>query len=188
MEAFSNQQVAVEQLPDYRQLTLSPMAPAFTTYSVLKTGLGWLLLTLLSTAPLVLSLSDYEAGLWPTALLAVLGLTSTLHSWRDARRRGWALREHDLVYRYGVLWRQTVILPFARIQHVESSSGPLERHFGLMRLKCFTAGGANVDLSVKGLDTGSGEKVRDYLLEQIRDDGGAAADGSSPADGSHAAD
>jgi hypothetical protein len=103
-------------------------------------------------------------------LVATVAVCFTLLDWIDARTRGWALREHDLVYSYGVLWRHTVIVPFARIQHVESSSGPLERRFGLMRFKCFTAGGSRADLTVKGLSVSSAQQARHYLLEQIRDD------------------
>ncbi|MFW5927042.1 MAG: PH domain-containing protein, partial [Wenzhouxiangella sp.] len=66
-----------------------------------------------------------------------------------------------------VVWRKTVIVPFARIQHVEAVHGPLERYLGLMRLKCFTAGGMSADLTVKGLDRNDARRVRQYLLEQI---------------------
>jgi membrane protein YdbS with pleckstrin-like domain len=105
----------------------------------------------------------------------LLGLITALYVVMDARVRGWALREHDLIYRYGIFWRKTVILPFARIQHVEAIQGPLERYFDLMRLKCFTAGGLSADLVVKGLDSASARRVRGFLLEQIA--------ASGPADG-----
>ena len=68
------------------------------------------------------------------------------------------------------MWRRTIILPFARIQHVETASGPVERLFGLMRVKCFTAGGSSADLAMLGLDAEQARRVRQYLLEQIRED------------------
>src|SRR5699024_8172681 len=92
---------------------------------------------------------------------------AAVHALLDVRYRAWALREHDLIYRYGVIWRKTVIMPFARIQHVEAVHGPLERHLGLMRVKCFTAGGMSADLTVRGLDQSAARRVRQYLLEQI---------------------
>ncbi|TVS09872.1 MAG: hypothetical protein EA419_12095, partial [Wenzhouxiangella sp.] len=101
----------------------------------------------------------------PAVAMAWFGLIAFL----DARRRGWALREHDLIYRSGLIWQRTAILPFCRIQHVETASGPLERLFGLMRVRCFTAGGMAADLSVEGLDQVSARRVRQHLLEQIRD-------------------
>ena len=39
-----------------------------------------------------------------------------------------------------------------------------------MRLRCYTAGSAMSDLTVHGLTADDAEKVRQYLLEQIRDD------------------
>jgi uncharacterized protein len=113
---------------------------------------------------------DLSAGEWSWAIpLAplVVAVVGAVYARLDARTRAWALREHDLVYRYGVLWRKTVIVPFSRIQHVEAVHGPLERYLGLMRVKCFTAGGMTADLTVKGLDRSDARRVRQYLLEQI---------------------
>ena len=170
LETFSNQHVPVESLPDFREIPLSPIARQYVAYSILKTATTWLLLTAASAMPAVLPFIENKPGLWLVVPVAMAALYFIVLDWIDARNRSWALREHDLVYSYGVLWRHTVIVPFARIQHVESSSGPLERRFGLMRFKCFTAGGALADLTVKGLTVASAEQARHFLLEQIRDD------------------
>lgn len=110
------------------------------------------------------------AGLFAVTLLAS-GLV-----WLEARRRAWGLREHDLIYRSGLLVRTTAILPFARVQHVETASGPLERAFGLVRLSGYTAGGLSTDLVVAGLTADTAERVRQHLLARIRalDEGPAA--------------
>lgn len=166
--SFTNR--PIDHLPDYRDVELRPVVPAYLPYSLTTTGGFWLFVVALSLVLPRLPFVPFDPGLWLSGGLAVLGLWLTLMSWLDCRRRGWALREHDLIYRSGVIWRKTVILPFARIQHVETANGPIERLFGLMRLKCFTAGGAMTDLSVEGLDLESAGQVRQYLLEQIRDD------------------
>lgn len=175
---FSNR--PVEQLPDYRDLDLRPVTRSYLPYSLTTTGGFWLFLTVLAVVLPRLPFVPFDPGPWMPIPFVVLGIWLTLMSWLDARRRGWALREHDLVYRSGVIWRKTVILPFARIQHVETISGPIERMFGLMRLKCFTAGGAMTDLTVEGLDAESAGQVRQYLLEQIRDDQSGADDEHKP--------
>lgn len=166
--SFSNR--PIDHLPDYRDVELRPVARAFLPYSLATTGGFWLFLVLLSLLVPRLPFINFDPGSWMPGLLVALGAWFTLVSWLDFRRRGWALREHDLIYRSGVIWQKSVILPFARIQHVETASGPIERLFGLMRLKCFTAGGAMTDLTVEGLDEASAHRVRQYLLEQIRDD------------------
>lgn len=167
---FSNRQVSAGQLPDFRQVALEPVARSYVPYAVLTTAAFWLILAALSVAVRFVPFAPIDPGFWVAGLLLAVAGWFCLIAWLDARRRGWAVREHDLVYRSGIIWRKTVIIPFARIQHVETASGPVERMFGLMRVKCFTAGGMTADLSVEGLDVASARKVRQYLLEQIRED------------------
>lgn len=167
---FSNRQLGLAELPDYRSVSLSPVAAGFAPYAALSASLFWLMLAAAVLFGPRLPFVGLDVPSWLVLLpLVALSWFSAL-AWLDARRRGWALREHDLIYRSGLIWQRTAVLPFARIQHVETASGPLERAFGLMRVKCFTAGGMAADLSVDGLDRDSARQVRQHLLEQIRDE------------------
>jgi uncharacterized protein len=169
-QTFTNTQVRVDSLPDFRRVELNPVVRNFFAHALITTAGFWLVLSLVSLVAPRLPFVSLDFGIWPTLVLLGLTVWFSLIAWLGASRRGWALREHDLIYRSGVIWRKTVIVPFARIQHVETTSGPLERWLKLMRVKCFTAGGMMADLSVEGLDEESARQVRQYLLEQIRDD------------------
>jgi membrane protein YdbS with pleckstrin-like domain len=83
---------------------------------------------------------------------------------RKSRVKGIALREHDIAYRSGLYWRKTVMLAYNRVQHVEVSSGPLQRKFGLASVKFFTAGGSSVDLKVDGLTRERAEQMRAHVI------------------------
>ncbi|MEE4304086.1 MAG: PH domain-containing protein [Wenzhouxiangella sp.] len=166
-ETFSNERVEPSALPDFRRVELTPVADAYLPWALVSQTAFWLLLALAALVVPRLPFVPLEGFWWlplPPVAIAIFG---AVYARLDARTRAWALREHDLVYRYGVLWRKTVIVPFARIQHVEALHGPLERYLGLMRVKCFTAGGMTADLTVKGLDRAAARRVRQYLLEQI---------------------
>jgi membrane protein YdbS with pleckstrin-like domain len=169
-ELFSNTPVDLDRLPDYRDTSLQPVVAAYVRYKVATTLVFWLIVLLAVSVSIHLPFVTIAPGLWPVLIVLAMTLWMVVLTRSDARRRGWALREHDLIYQSGVIWRRTVVLPFARIQHVETSSGPLERWFDLTRLKCFTAGGAASDLTVEGLDQTTAAQVRQYLLEQIRED------------------
>ena len=174
-DAARNPEIDVDGLPDYRAVPLHPVAPGYLPCALLGSGAFWLAASLLALVlPHLPLAADLPRGPVPFLIVAGAGVLSLVRTWLDARLRGWAVREHDLIYRSGVLWRRTTILPFARIQHVESVSGPLERRFGLMRLKCFTAGGSGGDLVILGLDAERARRVRAHLLGRIGDD----ADGS----------
>lgn len=82
-------------------------------------------------------------------------------------KKGYAIRERDIVYKSGVFWRTVTAIPFNRIQHVEKSSTPLDRRFQLASLQIFTAGGKGGDLKICGLSAKTTEKLRFFILEKI---------------------
>ena len=166
--AFANAQIAPGDLPDYRETTFAAVAPAFRRYTLISSGVGGLALL---SVPLILAagpaVADPTPGLVAGAIVLLTALVA-LQRWIDAGFRGWALRDHDLVARYGILWRCVVVLPIARIQHAETTSGPLERLHGLARLRLYTAGGNTADLTLIGLTGAVADRLRAHLVEQIR--------------------
>lgn len=104
-------------------------------------------------------------GFW---LIPVL-IAIPLFTWPlvSVPRKGYAVRERDIVYRSGIFWRTVTAIPFNRIQHVEKSSTPLDRRFQLASLQLFTAGGTGGDLKIHGLPAASAEKLRQFILDKI---------------------
>lgn len=82
------------------------------------------------------------------------------------RAQGYQLREKDVHFKKGVLWRSVTSLPYIRIQHVELESDPIERLFKLATLKFFTAGGGSTDLRIPGLTFATASKIRTFILKQ----------------------
>ena len=83
-------------------------------------------------------------------------------------KRGYAVRDKDIVYKHGVLWRSVKVVPFNRVQHAATGSGPLDRCFGLATLTVFTAGGSGGDLRVPGLSRDLAERLRAYVVGRVR--------------------
>ncbi len=81
-------------------------------------------------------------------------------------RRGYVLRDKDMLFRKGVIWRSLTAVPFNRIQHVETSNSPLDRRYGLATLQLFTAGGSGGDLKIDGLSKDVAEQLRVYILNK----------------------
>lgn len=165
---YSNLQVPREVLADYRGLDFEPVAPRFPGYTVITTLIYWLPVVVgVAVVLFVANVPDLIVGSICAGLL-VVALLVGCYRWSDAGHRGWALRGHDLAARQGIFWRSVTVLPFARIQHVETSSGPIERWRGLARLKLFTAGGTTADLTLIGLAADTADTLREHLAEQIR--------------------
>ena len=81
------------------------------------------------------------------------------------RYRAWryALRGSDLYLRQGVLFRTTSIVPHARIQHVDTRHGPLDRWLGLAAVVVYTAGTRGAIIPIPALEAEQAEALRDRL-------------------------
>ncbi|QJQ94681.1 MULTISPECIES: PH domain-containing protein [Halomonadaceae] len=162
----SNTTLDVQQLPRMEEAPLVPVSRRLAPCLLLQRLLRWLLLiAFVLWVPIDTELSAWQP--WAAAAIAVVGLTMLMLGFCEARRRAYALREHDLIYRRGLLVRRTQVLPLVRLQHVETLSNPLERLFGLVRLSCYTAGGRGADLLMEGVSRQEAEAVKSYLLSRL---------------------
>ncbi|MFD7436554.1 PH domain-containing protein [Streptomyces sp. NPDC059861] len=99
-------------------------------------------------------------ALLPLALM-VWGWWLIERNWRSWR---YAERADDLLISRGVLWHTVTVVPYGRMQLVEVTSGPVERHFGLASVQLHTAAAAT-DATIPGLDPDEAERLRDRLTE-----------------------
>lgn len=73
-------------------------------------------------------------------LVVAIALAATLPYLRYRRWR-YEIRERDLFLSRGSLFFILTLVPFDRIQYVETHQGPLDLAFGLMQLVVYTAAG-----------------------------------------------
>ena len=163
--AFTNVQIDLSTLPIADELAMEPMAETYERE--VKTQLLIIFLPILIASVLPFVFTQISFLLAIPAILLVLAIIISRLVIRKALVKGVALREFDVAYRSGLFWRKTVIVAFNRVQHVEVSSGPLQRKFGLATVKFFTAGGSSVDLKVDGLSTERAEQMRAFIANKI---------------------
>lgn len=167
--SFSNLQVDMASLPRAKALTLKRLPEAYRREIIAQSIITLGVLILLSLIPQVIPGIEAQPRLLlllvPAAILIIGGAISLLMLIRY-KHKGYAMRTHDIVFQSGLFWRKTTVLPFNRIQHAEVTHGPLQRRFGLATLKFFTAGGANVDLNIDGLEASEAEALREDILHR----------------------
>ena len=95
----------------------------------------------------------------------LVGLINTFYIIVADKRKSYALREQDLSYKCGVIFRKTVSQPILRIQHVELKRGPIDRKIGLASLQIFSAGGAMHTFEIPGLPLDKAESIRQFILD-----------------------
>ncbi len=102
---------------------------------------------------------------WPApayAAIAAYGVLRAVAIVRAVRAWGYAERDRDLLVRHGLLIRRLSIVPYARMQFVDVTAGPLERILGLATVQLHTAAAAT-DAKVPGLPPAEASRLRDRL-------------------------
>jgi membrane protein YdbS with pleckstrin-like domain len=99
-------------------------------------------------------------------LIAFLLVLQIVYNAKRYHRWGYQVRELDVVIESGVWWRTRRCVPRARVQHVDISSGPIDRSLGLVNVELFVAGGIGAVASIHGLSPLAAEALREALVGQ----------------------
>jgi membrane protein YdbS with pleckstrin-like domain len=134
-----------------------------------------LLILLVFLAPVAIGLVwlDLVALRWVVAgsaavlvIAAVIAVISADVSWRQWR---YEVADQEVDLQRGLLVTTRTLIPMAKIQHVDTRRGPLERRFRLATVVLHTAAGAN---EIPALAGSVADRVRDRIAElaNVRED------------------
>ena len=163
---FDNIPITVEELPDVASLQLHPLESNYKKVRIL----GWAIFALIiaGVIPTVLLVAGPEVKEWFLVIgipfFGVLIILSFISSYYGFFQMAYALRSRDILFKKGLIFRKTTIIPFNRIQHCEVNHGPIDRMFNLSSLKVFTAGGQSSDLEIPGLTETRAQMIKDYII------------------------
>ena len=165
---FTNETVDEPSLPQASSLAYESLAPTYARTMIIEWLAVWVIIAVVNIGLNIFTPIDtLRSELW--WVLVIVGLlAASVFLWAPmvANARGFALRERDIHYKSGIIWRKAVSLPFNRIQHVELESGPLERIFKLTTLKFFTAGGGSADMKIPALSFSRASTLRAFVMEK----------------------
>jgi membrane protein YdbS with pleckstrin-like domain len=164
---FENPEIAIENLPGTDTVQWQELDSKYKRQRQVQS-----LLAMLGVAvPLLFGTIVAELPLLPAAVVwsAWTVILAMLLAWPVIAfpKRGYVVRDKDILFRKGVVWRAVTAVPFNRIQHVETSNTPLDRRFALATLQLFTAGGSSGDLKIDGLAASVAEQLRIYILRKV---------------------
>ncbi|UWG47875.1 putative membrane protein YdbS, contains bPH2 (bacterial pleckstrin homology) domain [Halanaeroarchaeum sp. HSR-CO] len=83
------------------------------------------------------------------AVVLALGLGHALLRYRIWR---FEVQDDALYLERGVLTRVRTVVPYVRIQHVDTQRGPVDRIAGIGSVVVYTAGSRGADVAIPGLD------------------------------------
>lgn len=132
-----------------------------------------LLIGLFTVLSICAALLLATGSVWVTVAAGIIGLLGGIRGFvavRAVRSYGYAERERDLLVRHGRMIRRLSIVPYARMQFVDVTAGPLERLFNLANVQLHTAAAAT-DALIPGLEPAEARRLRDRLAQLGEDRG-----------------
>lgn len=169
---FHNSQIPTVELPTAADVIFERLHPNYKKVSVNMTAIFFVILLLVY---FVLGYFIGEILSFPYILIAMIAWSvvtglAVVFSVKGYDYQGFALREKDIIYKSGILFRSTVIVPFNRVQHCEIEQGPIDRMFDLAELSIFTAGGSASDISVPGLTLEKANAMKKFITNRTIED------------------
>lgn len=147
------------------------LSPRVQFHWGIRTAVGAVVLGIIATLVLRGFEQDPRFGGVLTAVLVILGTV-----WVVLQYRIWVyqIRDDAIYLERGVVTHVRTLVPYVRIQHVDTSRSPLERALGLSTLVVYTAGSRGADVSVPGLTPSEAsdlqQRVKELAIEAEGDD------------------
>ena len=170
---FENKQIDLEQLPQIETVDYLPLDRAYLKVSYIGNAIFFAFLLIGPLISIVIiDQAEYSflkiliPSIWLFLMLFSFWITSV-----GFKLKGYALRDKDILYSRGILFRSVTAIPFNRVQHCEIKEGPIERYFGLKTLEVYTAGGESSDLSIPGLRGESAQQLKTFIVKNTSNDG-----------------
>ncbi|MBK8701608.1 MAG: PH domain-containing protein [Saprospiraceae bacterium] len=162
----SNEQILLSDLPKLDHIVYEPIQKPLLYVNLLVTSMVFLM-AMLGLVILNFMVEELRRFMW--LMLAGNIFLFGLIAWFEIKSfnyRGFAIRNHDILYKYGWLWRSLIVVPFNRIQHLEINQGPIDRMFDLASLQLFTAGGSSSDLEITGLSPTQAADIKAFIMQK----------------------
>lgn len=171
MSEFNNNTIDISTLPKFEDTTLNPLQKDYFKVMLIQFAIvfgilfiGIIALYFISVEELIKDKIIYFVIGW-----LVLLVLSFLYLKISFAKKGFALREHDVIFKSGVISETTIIVTNNRVQHVALHQGMLSRYFGLASIELFTAGGSSSDLKINGLLFEDAKKVKESVSLKINE-------------------
>lgn len=170
MENFTNETIDTGQLPKFEEVTFTNLHPKYigvVLISLLR------IIALLVLVPILLSMLKpelFSQRIWLIlgAVIPLFSILLVLFSVIGFKKKGFAFREHDVLFRHGIIATNTIVIPYNRVQHVALHEGLISRFFGLAKIEIFTAGGSSSDIEIPGIKKEQAENIKQLLMGKIQ--------------------
>ena len=167
-----NDQVFIDAIPKIETIVWQKIDQSY--WKALR--LEWLIVSvLLLLTSIVAVVFNWKQLNSLTIVLIVIGwliITSLYYiiMQQSFKRRAYAVRQRDILYRSGWIIHKVTACPYNRIQHCSVNAGIIDRKFKLASLILYTAGAGGADLHIRGLRNEIAEQLKELVIAKINTD------------------
>lgn len=170
MENFTNEIIDTSQLPKFEEVTFTNLHPKYIRVVLINVVL---IIGILILVPVLISVFKpelFSGRVWLILgiVIPILSLLIIVFSYIGFQKKGFAFREHDVLFRHGIVATNTIVIPYNRVQHVALHEGLVSRYFGLAKIEIFTAGGSSSDIEIPGIEKEQAENIKQLLMGKIQ--------------------
>jgi hypothetical protein len=169
MNEFTNNPIDITQLPKFEEVKLKGLHPNYVNVLFFNFAFIFILAIAGFSALFFFKLDAFSYAIWAAIFTAILLILVVLIVFTkfSFRKKGYAFREHDVIYKSGLISETTTIIPFNRVQHVALHQGFISRKLGLASIELFTAGGSSSDIEIPGLLLADAQIIKNLVSKKI---------------------
>lgn len=169
MEEFTNETIDTKQLPRYESVELTSLHKNYWKVLLINNAIIFSIIAIVMIF-LWMNIEDsqeFSPFLIFGIFLVIVNVSFFLNR-ISFKKKAYAFRNHDVIYRSGLIATNTMVIPYNRVQHVALHEGFLSRYFGLAKVEIFTAGGSASDIEIPGIAKEEAENIKQLLMGKIQ--------------------
>ena len=170
MENFTTETLDTSQLPKFEEVAFTALHPKYLLVVLIGLLRTIAMLVLIPTVVSMFKPEFFSGRIWLILgiIIPIFSILLVVFSSIGFKKKGFAFREHDVLYRYGIIATNTIVIPYNRVQHVALHEGLVSRYFGLAKIEIFTAGGSSSDIEIPGIEKEQAENIKQLLMGKIQ--------------------
>lgn len=169
MEEFTNETIDTKQLPRYESVELTSLHKNYWKVLLINNAIIFSIIAIVMIF-LWINIEDSQefSPFLVFGIFLVIVNGSFFLNRISFKKKAYAFRNHDVIYRSGLIATNTMVIPYNRVQHVALHEGFLSRYFGLAKVEIFTAGGSASDIEIPGIAKEEAENIKQLLMGKIQ--------------------
>ncbi|UUV20816.1 PH domain-containing protein [Paenimyroides aestuarii] len=164
---FQNNTISINEIPTYQEVETQPLHHNYRKIVWLN-SLIILFLGAAGATALFFIFEEVEKWYFISGILFIC-LLLAIFPLISYKKKRYAFRQHDVIFKKGLIFKNTHISPYIRLQHVVIKQGWYAKKLGLATLALYTAANNFSDISIPGLTLEEAERWKSFLMNRMED-------------------